>query len=169
MIRQRRTIADYIDTARAGISAETSENWALMGVGFKSLDESPSAQKKNRKYICDKNTTSSISSYDCSFAFDVDQIRDETAIAFLVEIGEQQKISDEAETYYVRVDLDSKPSETNNTLHTARKFRVAVEISAFSNDDGDMGCSGNLLPVGDFVNGYFDTSTKTFTENLPTD
>ena len=168
MIRQRREIADYIDINRYGIGSAESASYVFMGVGFKSLEENPSAQVKSRKYICDKSSSSSVSSYDCSFPFDIDQIKDEDAIEFLVDIGEQQKTGADAETYYVRVDLNSTPSQSVTTLHNARKFKVAVEVSSFSNDDGDVGCSGTLHAVGDFVNGYFNTSTKTFTETIPT-
>lgn len=53
--------------------------------------------------------------------------------------------------------------ESSKTTYHARKIRVAVEVASFTNDDGEMGCSGNFLAKGDPVEGTFDTATKTFT------
>ncbi|GAA6396417.1 hypothetical protein I4300191C4_10740 [Solibaculum mannosilyticum] len=36
-------------------------------------------------------------------------------------------------------------------------------MASFTNTDGEMGASGNLLGIGDVEIGTFDTSTKTFT------
>ena len=59
------------------------------------------------------------------------------------------------------VDLDQNES-AENTYH-ARKFHVAIEVASFGNEDGEMNCEGNLLGIGDVVEGTFNTSTKTFT------
>ena len=47
--------------------------------------------------------------------------------------------------------------------YNARKIKVAVELASFSNDDGDLGASGNLLGAGEIIEGTFNTSTRTFT------
>lgn len=157
VIRQRRNQANYLDCG----SNETPA-FALMGVGTKTLDENPSAQTKSRKYVCDKSATKSISGYDWNSAFDIDQIREQSAINYIVNIGEKQLVGEDAETDYVIVDLDQKEGSSGTTYH-ARKFRVAIEVASFTNDDGEMGCTGNFLAKGDPIEGTFDTSTKTFT------
>lgn len=156
-IRQRRMQANYLDCG----TSETS-NFALLGTGAKTLDENPSAQTKSKKYVCDKGTTKGISGYDWSTAFDIDQIREQIAINFIINIGEKQLIGEDAETDYVIVDLDQKIESKDNTYH-ARKLRVAIEVASFTNDDGDMGCTGNLLAKGDPIEGEFDVTSKTFT------
>ena len=40
---------------------------------------------------------------------------------------------------------------------------MAIEVAEFSDNDGEIQGSGNLLAVGDWEWGSFDTSTKTFT------
>lgn len=157
-IRKRRQQANYINTA----PGEQNAVYSLMGAGFKTLDEKPAAQTKSRRYINDKSTTKSINGYDWSTAFDADQIRSQAAISFILEIAEKQKVGEDAETDYVIVDLDQPITNEENTFH-ARKIPVAVEVADTPNDDGEMGCSGNLLGQGDFVEGKFNTSTKTFT------
>ena len=155
-IRQRRTQANYLDVSTTG-----TEEYVLMGAGFTELEESPSAQTSSKRYINDKGETKSITGYDWSTAFTTDQIRDEKAIDFICNIGEMQLTGSDAETTYIIVDLTSKISENK---FKARKFKVAIEISDFGNEDGEMTASGNLLSVGDMVPGIFDTATKTFTE-----
>ena len=157
-IRQRRQQANYINTA----PGEETPVYALMGAGFKTLDEKPAAQTKSRRYIVDKSATKTISGYDWSTSFDADQIRSQAAISFIMDIAEKLKIGEDAETDYVIVDLDQPISNKENTFH-ARKIDVAVEVADTPNDDGEMGCSGNLLGQSDFVEGEFNTSTKTFT------
>ena len=149
VIRQRRMQANYLDCG----GTNKSPNFSLLGVGAKTLDENPAAQTKSRKYVCDKSATKSISGYDWTTAFEIDQIREQDAINYIINIGEKQLVGADAETDYVIVDLDQ----------SARKIRVAVEVASFTNDDGEMGCSGNFLAKGDPVEGTFDTATKTFT------
>lgn len=156
MIRQRYNQANYLNVS----TTDTEKDFQLLGVGAKTLDEKPSAQTKSRKYVCDKSTTQSISGYNWSTSFDIDQIRSQSAINYIVNIGEKQLVAEDAETEYLIVDLDQKNED--NTYH-ARKFNVAVEVAEFTNDDGDMGCTGNFLGKGDPIEGKFDVKTKTFT------
>lgn len=163
-IRQRRMQANYLK-----VPNQTKAQ--LLGVGAKTLDENPSAQTKSRRYICDKSASKSVSGYDWTTAFDIDQIRSEKAIAFIVDIGEKQLIGEDAETEYYIVDLDQptvtgtgNEAVTSTTEFHARKFDIAIEIASFNNDDGEMACSGNFLAKGDPVEGTFDTETGLFTE-----
>ena len=102
IIRQRRMQANYLDCG----GTNKSPNFSLLGVGAKTLDESPAAQTKSRKYVCDKSATKSISGYDWTTAFEVDQIRDQDALNYIINIGEKQLVGADAETDYVIVDLD---------------------------------------------------------------
>nr|DAU84163.1 MAG TPA: hypothetical protein [Caudoviricetes sp.] len=157
-IKQRRGLADYLNVAAAG----GSEKYAFMGSGFTKLDESPSAQTTSKRYVNDKSTTKAISGYDDSFPFETDQILSEEAIEYIINIGEKRMTGADAETTYVRVDLDKKVGDSS-TEFEARKFKVAIEVADFADSDGEMTASGNLLPIGDPVEGKFDTSTKAFT------
>lgn len=161
-IKQRRGFADYIN-----IGKEKEAENVLMGAGVTKLDESPSAQTGSKRYVNDKSMTKSIKGYDSSFPFETDQMRSEKAIDFLCEIGEKRLTGADAETDFYRVDLDKRVGTTGSE-YDARKFRVAVEIADFADSDGEMTASGNLLGIGDLVEGKFDTSTKTFTATVNT-
>ena len=83
-------------------------------------------------------------------------------MAFITDIGENEKTGAEAETLYVKVYLNKPVAEQQNKFE-AKQRRVAVEIADFADNDGEIQGSGNLIAVSDWVNGTFDTSTKTFT------
>ena len=48
--------------------------------------------------------------------------------------------------------------------YEAKRRKVAVEISEFKDNDGEIQGSGNLLGKTDWVKGTFNTATKAFTE-----
>lgn len=155
----RYQIADYINTGTAG-----NPTWSLMGTGFNTLDENPNAQVDSKTYIHEKAQTSQIKSYQPQFPFDTDLIADDDAVMALYGVGRNQLIGADAQFEYVRVELFKTPSSTNT--YPARKFTVAVEVSGFSGGGGEqVKASGNLNVVGDFVEGTFNVSTKTFTAN----
>lgn len=156
-VKQRRSYADYLNIGKG------SEQYELMGAGFTDLNESPSAQTTSKKYINDKSASKRVTGYDWSAPFTTDIIKSEKAIEYICNIGENQLIGEDAETTYIKVDLDKPVSESEGTFE-ARKFKVAVEISSFDNNDGEMAASGNLLGVGDMVKGTFNSKTKAFTE-----
>jgi len=157
-IKKRSHQADFINIAPRA----ASPTYKLMGAGFTALDENPAAQTKSKKYVCDDAATGSIASYSWTAAYTADQIRSQEAVEFICGIGETQKVGIDAETDYVKVDLDKKVGSAGS-VYEARKFRVAVEVASFGNDDGDMQVSGNLLGIGNPVIGKYDTAANTFT------
>lgn len=152
----RNQIVDYLNTGSI-----VSPSWALMGVGFNTLDENPSAQIKSSVYINDAAETSSIKSYKPVFPFDTDLISDEAAIAKLYDIGRNQRTGSSAQVEYVRVELFNAGSQENR--YKARKFTVAVEVAGLAGPGGEtVKVTGNLNNVGSFVDGEFDTVNKVF-------
>ena len=141
-----------------------------MGTGFTELNEDPGAQTTSKKYINDKSSTSSITSYEGEHGFTADQIPSEKVIKDLVSIGKERKTGADAEREFVRVDLDEKvDGDTTGTVFKARMFTVAAEISSFSDNDGELQVEGTLHDKGDPVMGKFDTKTKTFTPDSATE
>lgn len=166
MVKERRFIADYIN---AGTGAEAK--YAFMGTGFTDLNDSPSAQTTSKKYINNKSATKSISGYDWTAPYTTDVIPDDEAVMFICNIGEKELTGPDAETDYVKVDLGKKVGSSGSEFE-ARRRRVAVEVAEFTNNDGEMQASGNLLGKSDWEFGKFDTKTKTFTpeaEQTPTE
>ncbi len=152
----RHRIADYLNTG-----TESAEAYSLMGTGFTSLSESPSAKVDKTAYIHNKSASGSITGYENVFPFNSDLIADDAAVMALYEVGRNQKTGEDAEFDYVRVDLYK---EAVSSAYPARKFRVAVEITEISGESIEtVKVSGNLHQVGDFIEGTFNTTTKSFT------
>lgn len=157
-VEQRHQQPDYIDVT----GGSESPQFELLGVGVTQLDNSPSAQTTSKQYVNQKSATQSIGSYEWTAPLEFDLIRSEKAIEFITDIGENEKTGVEAETLYVKVYLSKPVSEKLNTFE-ARQRRVAVEVAEFSNNDGEIQGSGNLLGKTDWVKGEFNTQTKVFT------
>ena len=152
-VKQRYQEADYLDVGTE------AEKYAFMGTGFTKIDDSPSAQTTSKRYVNNKSTTKSIGSYDWSAPFEMDMIESEEAVKYIVDIGRKEKTGQDAEADYVRVDLAG--TKTANG-YPARKRKVAIEVAEFTDNDGEITGSGNLLGKGDWEFGFFDTEKKTF-------
>ena len=150
--------ADYIDVT----GGSGTPQFELMGTGFTQIDSSPSAQTTSKRYVNQKSATQSIGSYEWSAPLEFDLIRSEKAVEFITDIGENEKTGADAETLYVKVYLEKPVADTPNT-YEAKQRRVAVEIAEFSDNDGDIQGSGNLVGKTDCVFGTFNTETKAFT------
>lgn len=144
------------------VSKDQTETYELLGFGVTQLDDSPSAQTTSKRYVNQKSATQSIGSYEWSAPLEFDLIRSEKAIEFVSNIGEKELTGKDAETNYVIVYLEKPVKESANTFEAKRR-RVAVEVSEFSDNDGEIQGSGNLLAVSDWFFGTFNTETKKFT------
>ncbi|RXI55281.1 hypothetical protein DP122_05095 [Clostridium tetani] len=153
-VRKRKIQANYL---------KIGEIFELLGTGFTELNESPSAQTTSKRYINQSSASQSITGYEWATNFNADQIVSEKAIEHIRNIGEMQKLGTDTETEYLIVDLD-RSAETNG--FRARKFKVAIAVDSFGDNDGELGIEGSFLGISDPVEGTFDTSSKEFTEGF---
>ena len=116
-IRKRSIQANYL---------KVNDMFELLGTGFTELNESPSAQTANKRYINQVSATQSITGYEWSTSFNTDQIASDKAIGYIRNIGEMLLTGADTETEYIIVDLDKKASEENK--FRARKFKVAIAV-----------------------------------------
>ena len=130
-VRKRKIVADYL---------KVGKEFVFMGTGFTELNESPSAKTKSKQYINEQSATTSITGYETEFGFETDQIRDEKAIDFICDIGELQKTGADAETEYIKVDLD-KPAKTEHGIRT-RKFKISLSRDDLEAKDNEMSAKG---------------------------
>lgn len=153
-IRKRKIQANYL---------EVNSTFEVLGTGFTELNESPSAQTSSKRYINQASSTQSITGYEWSTSFNTDQIASEKAVEYIRNIGEMQLTGSDTESEYIIVDLD-KPAKTSG--FRARKFKVAIAVDSFDDNDGELGISGSFLGQSDPILGTFDTIAKTFTEGF---
>lgn len=147
---------------RGDYIGKTDSALNLLGFGVVQLDENPTATIDSTAFINDKSVSGTVTGYANVFPFDAQIVSDEAAIMDIYEIGRNQKTGADAQRTYIAVDLYASP--TTNTSYPARKFIVSVEVSGVTGAGTNvMHVTGNLHQVGNFVEGMFDTSTKTFT------
>lgn len=163
-IRERRELANYLNVGESG-----QTDYVLLGAGARVLDEKPAAQTVSKRYVNDKSSSNSVSGYEWSAPFELDQIRSERAVDYICRIGERQLTGSDCETDYVMVSLDRPVMQGNTAVpntYYARKIRVCVEVSEFASKDGEIGCNGNLLGIGDIVEGcaVLSAGTLSFSE-----
>ena len=152
----RYMIGDYL-----GITSGSTTTYHLLGTGVNTLDENPAAKVDKTAFINDKSASGTITGYENSFSFDTQFISDDDAINAIYEVARDQKTGTDAEFDYVRVDLYE---EAVSGAYPARKFRVACEVTGVTGAGAEIvKVAGNLHQVGDFVEGTFNPSTKTFT------
>lgn len=154
----RNKIADYL---------KVDDAFELMGTGFTSLNESPSAQTDSTTYINESSSSTDITGYETEFSYEANHIPSQKAITALWKDGRNHLTGADAQHEYVRVDLYNPVGTASDTKaeYMARKFIVANEVSDYEGDGGGKNSvSGTLHAVGDPVLGKFDTVAKTFTE-----
>lgn len=157
---QRNKIADYLMVNGA---------FELMGAGFSTLDENPTAQVDTKTYINDKSSSSVIKGYQTQFAYTSDLIKSEKAVMALYNVGRDQLAGEDAEFEYVRVELFEPVDGKENTFK-ARKFNVTCEVASFAGAGGEnVVVSGNLYSNGEPVKGEFNTVTRTFSKEVEKD
>ena len=113
-----------------------------LSVGFTEANESPSAQTSSKRYIHQASSTQAITGYEWSSSFTADQIENDKVVEHIRNIGEMLLTGVDAESEYLIVDMD-RPAL--NSGYRARKFKVAIQVDEFSDEDGELTMSGSFL------------------------
>lgn len=156
----RYQIGDYLDVGTGGTGG--TEEYALMGVGFNSLDENSQAQSDTKAYISDKEASTIVKGYQTQFPYNVDLVKDERAVMALHKVARNKLTGAAAQFNYVRVDLYEAPTAANT--YPARKFCVTCVPDSTAGAGAEVVVdTGNLNANGDFIEGTFNTQSKAFT------
>lgn len=140
----------------------------LLGDGFTTLDESPSAKSDSTTYINQVAASADITKYEPQWSFEAELIysKDDAetkGIRFIYDIGRLQKTGDDAKTEYIRVDKFS-PITGKANEYSARKCVVSIEVSDNKGDGGEkVVISGKFSQSGAMIPGTFNIATKKFT------
>ncbi len=156
----RYMIADYLD-----VSATETPEYVLMGTGFTKIDEQLNPQTKETAYVNDKSKTTRTLGYKNVFPFDDEAFTDQQAVMKIYNLARNRLVGSQSEVNYIRTDITvDEDGAPLTTAVPARLFRCSVEVSEFSGaPTEELILTGNLNGIGDFVEGTFDLSTRTFT------
>lgn len=144
---------------------KAQEDIQLMNIGVSKFEESSNPTEKSVQYIGDKSKTNKVTGYDNQFAIESDLIKNDKVIMYLYSIFRDRKVGVYAQQNLYIVELWNPVAEQENT-YKARKILTTAVLSGKTPNPGEtITFSGDLKGVGDFVDGTFNTKTKTFTPN----
>lgn len=156
--------ARYLDIEDTKASGATA-NIQLMNIGVTKFDENSNPTEKSKQYIGDKSKTNTVTGYDSQFSIESDLIKNEDVVEYLYSIFRDRKTGKYAQQDLFIVELWNPVTGSENT-YKARKLKTTAVISSKTANPGEnITFSGDLKGVGDFVDGTFNVSTKTFTPN----
>lgn len=141
------------------------EAFQWLSVGFTEANESPSAQTSSKRYIHQASSTQAITGYEWSSSFTADQIENDKVVEYIRNIGEMLLTGSDAETEYLIVDMDQHATGDG---FRARKFKVAIQVDEFADEDGELTMSGSFLGQGDPIIGTvtITSGVATFTDGF---
>lgn len=137
------------------------DTYTLMAV-FTEHNEKPGAQTVEKKYTVNKNKTKNVGSYEWEMGFTGDIIKTDTVMKDFVDIGRTLKVGADCKRTLCMVDLDEQSGDTDGVYY-ARELDVIVAVDEFSDNDGEMQCTGTLYAASDITEGTFSVSNNTFT------
>ncbi len=156
--------AYYLDVEETKTD-NAQEDIQLMNVGVSKFEESSNPTEKSVQYIGDKSKTNKVTGYDNQFAIESDLIKNDKVVMYLYSIFRDRKVGIYAQQYLYIAELWNPIAEQENT-YKARKILTTAVLSGKTPNPGEtITFSGDLKGVGDFIDGTFNTKTKTFTPN----
>ena len=157
--------ARYLDIEDTKADNATA-NIQLMNIGVTKFDENSNPTEKNKQYVGEKSKRNTVTGYDNQFSIESDLIKNELVIQYLYDIFRNRKTGKFAQQDLFIVELWNPVANQENT-YKARKLKTSAIISGKTSNPGEtITFSGDLKGVGDFVDGTFNTSTKTFTPTV---
>lgn len=150
-VAQRTEIKPYMEI-ETGAYYQMGEYWTT-------FTESPSAQTKERKFINNATSSTSITSYKPQFAFEAMLAFNDPAIAKVYDIARNRKTGSNARVTLIVAD---EFATAVAGAYPARKIVATVEVSSLDDED-DMIIKGNFSSWGTEIAGTFNPTTGTFT------
>ena len=151
--------AHYFD-----IGTSQTPNVVLGGV-ITQLDENSNPTESEKQYIHQKTKTTKVTGFNDEFPITSDLVKGDEVSEYFYGIFRDRKTGSNAQVIHYIVELWN-PTETAN-VYKARKQVQTVSISGKTANPGEeISYNGTLKGVSDFVDGTFNTSTKTFTATV---
>lgn len=151
--------AHYFD-----IGTSQTPNVVLGGV-ITQLDENSNPTESEKQYIHQKTKTTKVTGFNDEFPITSDLVKGDEVSEYFYGIFRDRKTGSNAQVIHYIVELWN-PTETAN-VYKARKQVQTVSISGKTANPGEgISFNGTLKGVSDFVDGTFNTNTKTFTATV---
>lgn len=142
------------------IKGGSISSYTLMAV-FTEHNEKPGAQTIDKKYTVNKSKTKTVGSYEWEMGFTGDLIKSDAVMKDFVDIGRTMKVGADCKRTLCMVDLDEQSGGATGKYY-ARELEVSVAVDEFSDNDGEMQCTGTMYAASDITEGSFDISSNAF-------
>lgn len=149
--------AHYFD-----IGDSTTPNVQL-GTVITQLDENSNPNEQTKQYIHQKSSTTKVTGFENEFPITSDLVKNEAVSEYFYGIFRDRKVGTDAQVIHYIVELWNSTAEN---VYKARKITQTVSISGKTANPGEQISYTGSLKGGDFIDGTFNTSTKTFTATV---
>lgn len=136
-----------------------------LGGVITSLTESSNPTESEKQYIHEKSKRVNVTGFNNEFPIEMDMVKGDEVFEDFYDIFYNRKTGTDAKRDHYIVDLWEPVTGSENT-YKARKINQTVEITSCEGAPGEQKQIKGSLKGGNFVYGTFNTSTKTFTENV---
>ena len=133
----------------------------VLGGVITQLDENSNPTESEKQYIGDKSKTVKVTGYSNEFPITADLVKGDEVCEHFYEIFTERKTGTDALVTHYIVELWN---EVSPGVYKARKITQSVIITGKVANPGEQITFTGSLKGGEFVDGTFNVSTKTFTE-----
>lgn len=145
------------------------DNEIVLGGVITEMTESSNPKEKTRQYIHQKSETVSITGFSNEFPITMDMVKNDKVFEYMYDLFRYRKTGTDLNIPHYIVNLweqvESNGSPVANT-YRARKIIQSCNMTECNGAAGEQKQITGALKGGEFVYGTFNTSTKTFTEEV---
>lgn len=146
------------------IGSATTPSYVLLGDGITSLTEEFNGESDTKQYINQKNGTTVMKSYTPSISVEKEYIKDDDLQDWMNEKIRVLPTGSDAQSDYIRVNIFDTTSTTG--VYKAVKRKCTYQFDSIGGDAGsELMNNMTLGGIGDGIQGTFNVSSKTFTED----
>lgn len=142
----------------------SSESDIQLGGVITEMTESSNPTETEKQYIHEKSKRTTTTGYSNEFPITMDMVKGDKVFENFYEKFYLRKTGNDLNIDHYIVNLWENETEANT--YKARKITQTVSITECNGAAGEQKQITGSLKGGDFVYGTFNTSTKTFTENV---
>lgn len=154
-------VMSYDEALYLDIGAEAPDI-QVMNVGVTKFDENSNPTEKEKQYIGQKSKTTTVTGFNNVFDIESDLIKNDKVIQDLYGIFRMRKTGADAQRTLYIVELWNPVSMKENTFKARKILTSAIIAGKTATPGEEITFNGTLKGMGDFVDGEFNISTKTF-------
>ncbi|MCL2517926.1 MAG: hypothetical protein FWF15_05125 [Oscillospiraceae bacterium] len=160
-LRLRNEQKNYMD-----VGTFATPNYAYINEGFTDFSESKNSVEYARTYIGDKSERTNVTGYAPSVSYACDVYDEDPVVQAVVEITDKEMLGSDTERDIVQYNtFDEETAGSGIYKAIKRRWAVIPDSKAGGVGTDALIYTGAMKAVGAIIEGSFDISSKTFTED----